>query len=77
MQLKGALKSLLMTILYLVIYIVFAIVYFVVVLFVIDFAAGLVMEDALSANFAVLSAVILTAATLIGGGAISYFGDDE
>lgn len=77
MEIKGALKSFLATILYLVLFVIFAIIYFIVILFVIKIAADLVFESGtLDTSWAVLSAVVLTAATLLGGGA-SYFGDDE
>lgn len=57
----------------LVLFIIFAAIYFIVLLFVMDVAAGIVFDDALSADWGVFAAAVLTAATLIGGGSLKFF----
>lgn len=69
----NALKSILYGLLAIVIMIIVAVIFFVIVLYVIKFAADFVFgKDMLQANWAVLSAVLLTAATLVGGVYSSY-----
>ena len=70
---ENTLKSILYGLLAIIIMIIVAVIFFVIVLYVIKFAADFVFGDnALEANWAVLSAVLLTAATLIGGVYSSY-----
>lgn len=69
----GALKGILYGLLAILVMIVIAIVFFIIILFIIKFAAEMVFgAGQLDASWAVLSAVLLTAATLIGGVYSSY-----
>ncbi len=68
MEVKKTVTDILYTILSILISIVLAIVFFIIVLFIIKFAADAVFDAGdLTANYAVLSAVILTAVSLLGG----------
>lgn len=66
--LSETLKAIIYGLLAIILMVVISIVFFILVLFVVNFSAEFIFgKDALSANYGVLSAVILTAATLIGG----------
>ncbi len=68
MDIKRTTMDILYTLLSILLMIVLAIVFFIVILFIIKFAADIVFGDgALAANYAVLSAVILTAVSMLGG----------
>lgn len=68
MEVKKTLMDILYTLVSILITIVLAIVFFIVILFIIKFAAETVFNVGdLDANFAVLSAVILTAVSMLGG----------
>jgi len=61
-------KEIIYALLSILVMIVLAIVFFIIILFIIKFAADVVFDGAvLSADFAVLSAVILTAVSMLGG----------
>ncbi|NLN71940.1 MAG: hypothetical protein GX137_04020 [Thermoplasmatales archaeon] len=61
-------KDILYALLSILVMIVLAIIFFIIILFIIKFAADTVFESVtLSADFAVLSAVILTAVSMLGG----------
>lgn len=61
-------KDVIYALLSILIMIVLAIVFFIIILFIIKFAADAVFgSGALGADFAVLSAVILTAVSMLGG----------
>ncbi|MGI6472155.1 MAG: hypothetical protein ACOX1N_03705 [Candidatus Methanomethylophilaceae archaeon] len=73
MEVKKTLMDILYTLVSILITIVLAIVFFIIILFIIKFAAETVFSaDALSANYAVLSAVILTAVSMLGGAKYAY-----
>ncbi|NLL95265.1 MAG: hypothetical protein GX224_05900 [Thermoplasmatales archaeon] len=62
------LKAVVFGVLAVIMMVVIAIVFFIIVLFIINFSAEVIFGvGKLSADYAVLSAVILTAATLVGG----------
>lgn len=68
MEVKKTVTNILYTLISILISIVLAIVFFIVVLFIIKFAAEAVFSVGdLDADFAVLSAVILTAVSMLGG----------
>lgn len=73
MGFKDKILDVLSAVLVIVVMIVLAVVFFMIVLFIIKFASDLVFGNGgLSSDYAVLSAVILTAASLVGGSRYSY-----
>lgn len=68
MGVKKTLTDILYTLLSILVMIVLAIIFFIIILFIIKFAAEVVFgAGVLNADYAVLSAVILTAVSMFGG----------
>lgn len=67
MDLKKTGMDILYTLMSILLMIVLAIIFFVIILFIIKFSADLVFDSGLSTDYAVLSAVILTVVSMLGG----------